>query len=297
MELRHLRYFLAVVDAGGFRAASRPLRVAQPPISRAVRELEDEIGVPLLDRSRTHVAPTRAGVLFAKRARAILAALERARADAARVEVPRAVVRAGHVLPEYLRDARAVAALAAMRRRRKVDVEVTAMLPRHASDALRAQRVDVVFVYLPFERDGAALRVEPVLQDEVVAAVPAASPLARRASVTLAALHKETLVLFPRAAMPERFDEILGHFTRAGLRPRVRTVGPSLREALTKVGAGKGVSIVPRRASEAHRDLAITLCPIADVTTLWTLAAVTADGATPAARELVGALRRRENAR
>ncbi|HVY47234.1 MAG TPA: LysR family substrate-binding domain-containing protein, partial [Minicystis sp.] len=163
-----------------------------------------------------------------------------------------------------------------------------------AFEALRAGRVDAAFVYLPVERDGADLVVEPVLHEDMVAAVPAASPLARAAGVTLELLHRETRVLFPRRAMPERFDEIVGHFARAGLRPRVRTVGPSLYEALSVVAAGKGVSIVPRRASEAHDDLAVALRPVADVAALWTLAAVTLAKPPPGARELVAALRRKE---
>jgi DNA-binding transcriptional LysR family regulator len=293
MDLRLLRYFLAVVDERGFRNAARALHVSQPPLSRAVRELETEIGAPLIDRTGSTVAPTRAGTLLAKRARKILADIERARTDVSRIARPRDVVRVAHVLPEYLLEPAAAQAIAALGRRRNgFALSVTPMLPPRAAAAIMRASIDVGFVFLPFEHGGAALRVEPLLHDDVVAALPIGHRLVTRGAVSLASLARETLVLFPRRAMPERHDEIVGMFRRAGRVPTLRTVGPSLRQALASVASAGGFSVVPRRASAVHSDLDVALRPIAEVATFWTLAAVLRESPSDPTRELVRALRR-----
>ncbi len=292
MDLRQLRYFLAVVDEQGFRAASRALHVSQPPVTRAVHELEAELGVTLVERDKDGARPTRAGKLLVRHARAIVAAIERARVEVTGLGEAQAVVRVGHVLPEYLVEPRASRALALLRR--KATIEVAPVLPRGAGAAIREGAIDLAFVFLPFEHDEEALVVLPVLQDELVAALPAGHALARAARVSLALLAKEPLLLFPRKAMPERHDEILGHFARGGLTPKLATVGPSLREALTQVGAGRGVSLVPRRASEVHADLPVVLRPVQQLSALWTLAAVLRGGDSGPARALVRALQRIE---
>lgn len=290
MDLRQLRYFLAVVDEQGFRAASRALHVSQPPLTRAVHELEQELGTPLLVRGQDGATPTRAGQRLIRHARKILAAVEQARAEVTGLGQPRSTLRVGHVLPEYLRDPATARALAPLRRR--VELTVTPVLPRGVARAVRSGALDLALVFLPFEHEDGPLLALPVLGDELVAALPAAHPLARETHVSLASLAREPMLLFPRRAMPERHDEILGHFKRSELTPHLITVGPSLREALTGVAAGRGVSLVPRRASETHADLAVALRPVRQLSTLWTLAAVIRPDPHPSVLALVHALQR-----
>ncbi|MEZ4450077.1 MAG: LysR family transcriptional regulator [Nannocystaceae bacterium] len=294
MDLRQLRYFLAVVEAQGFRAASRSLHVSQPPLTRAVHELETELGVTLLDRGGGSITPTRAGALLARHARRIFASIERAREEVGALARPEGRIRVAHVLPEYLAEPRAARALAALRRRRHLEIDVAPMLPRAAAAAILAGGLDVAFVFLPLEGDTGSIEVESVLQDELVAAIAGDHPLAASPRVSLVDVARERLVLFPRRAMPERHDEILGHFSRARLRPAVDTVGPSLRAALLRVAEGGGVSVVPRRASAVHVDIDVVLRPIREVATLWTLAAITRPGAAASVQALVRTLRRAE---
>lgn len=290
MDLRQLRYFLAVVDEQGFRAASRALHVSQPPLTRAVHELEEELGVALLARGHEGAEPTPAGKRLVRHARKILAALEQARVDVSAMGRPRDTLRVGHVLPEYLSHPRAARVLASLRRR--VTLEVTPVLPRKAGQAIRSGALDLALVFLPFEHDEGPLIALPVLTDELVAAVPAGHALAQETRVSLADLAAERLVLFPRRAMPERHDEILGHFARGRLMPQIETVGPSLREALSQVAAGRGISLVPRRASEAHADLAVALRPVRQLSAAWTLAAVVRPDPPQQVLAVIRALRR-----
>src|SRR3954470_14471877 len=97
IELRHLRYFLAVIDELHFGRAAERLHMAQPPLSRAVRQLEDELGVKLLNRTSRVVTPTEAGLVFAEEARKVLGGFELAVAEAHRAGGPSRLLRLGAV--------------------------------------------------------------------------------------------------------------------------------------------------------------------------------------------------------
>jgi LysR family transcriptional regulator, benzoate and cis,cis-muconate-responsive activator of ben and cat genes len=284
VDLRQLRYFVAVVDHGGFRNAARALHVSQPPLSRAVRDLEAELDATLVDR-RGAGLPTRAGAVLLRHARKILDAIEAARTE---VSASSRSLRVGHVLPEYCSDPSFRSAAESLE---GVEVKVTPILPGRVPRALAAGVIDVAFVFLPFEHVGSDLVVEPVGQDALVAAVRSADPLGTARRLTLREMAQQPLILFPRRAMPERYDEILGHFRRAGRVPRLVGVGPHLREALERVARGDGVTLVPERASRVHAIAGVALRPLADLTALWTLAAVRQPENAVAAR-LLAALRR-----
>lgn len=292
MDLRHLRYLLAVVDHGGFRNAARVLHVSQPPITRAIRELEQEVGAALLHRRGAGIETTEAGALLVAHARRVVAALARAEQEVRELVALTGPVRVGHVLPAYFDDPALARVISRLRARGKIALEITAMLPATAARALAAGSIDVAFVFLPFEFAGVDARVEPILHDRVVAAVPSSHPLARAQRVSLAMVARETLMMFPRKAMPERFDDIMGHFARARLRPRVVTGPPSLRAALDRVAKGDGVAIVPERVSRATVDAGVMLRPIADLAASWTLAAIACDRSRRATAGLVAALQR-----
>jgi len=279
-----------VLEHGGFRAAAQALRVSQPPLSRALAELEDDLGVRLVERDRTAVRPTHAGTRFARDCTKLLAALDDACRRASQLPTPRTTVRLGHVLPEYLAGD-VERRLRALRERSSIAVAVTPILPRQLGDLLRRRELDLGVVFLPFEGDAGDIVIAPLGHDAMIAAVPAGLAAARRGAVSLASLARHAVVLFPRRAMPERHDEVLGHFHRAGHAPRVITVGPSLRAALERVAAGDGVSLVPARAAAAHADLAVALRPVREITTVWTLAVVHRARPERAVLDVIAALR------
>src|SRR5512132_1230001 len=154
MELRHLRYFLAVAEELHFGRAAARVRIAQPPLSQQIRQLEQELGITLFNRTKRRVELTPAGRAFLEHARQILAETERAKRVAQRAgrgEIGRLAI--GFVasadldlLPRVLRVWRA--------RFPDVDVELHALLTAAQAEALRHGRVDVGFVRLPMDETG-----------------------------------------------------------------------------------------------------------------------------------------------
>jgi DNA-binding transcriptional LysR family regulator len=262
MELWQLRYFLAVAEELGFHGAARRLRVSQPPVSRAVRGLEEELGAPLFERTRRGVSLTPAGRVLDRHARELLSAAERAaaevrrlqRGEAGRLRVAFEGAIATAVLP------RAVAAF----RELHPDVELVLLeipTPRQA-EALAAHEVELAFggrgasVAAPAVAKG--LRVLRTVRQPLVAAVPRAHALARRRAVAPADLAGLPLV----AASPHAFcalhDRVAAIFRDAnGAEPRAVVDVNETDLALRLVGAGLGFAVVPAGAAEpGRRDVA-----------------------------------------
>lgn len=270
MEIRHLRYFLAVAEELHFGRAARRLRIAQPPLSRQIRDLEDEMAVQLFRRDRRGVALTPAGTSFLGDVRGILGSLDRAvdqaqRAD--RGEVGSIMV--GYVssvaysgLPEVLRAFRL--------RYPEVSIGLHEMPPAAQVKALRDGEIDVGFVRAPMEES--SLDSEVVRREPLVAALPAAHPLAASKRIDLASLAGEPFILFPRWRGPGFFDYIVGLCRAAGFSPRIAYEAAQL-DILSLVAGGMGVSIVPssiravRRAGIAFRPIVGN--PSADLLVAW----------------------------
>jgi DNA-binding transcriptional LysR family regulator len=240
MELRHLRYFLAVAEEGHFGRAARRLRIAQPPLSRQMQALEDELGLSLFDRKRRVLTP--AGEAFLESApgvfealdRAVMSARRAARGETGRIRVgfPSAIAISG--LAEVLRAFRA--------RSPGVEVALSEMPPQHQIDALKAGRLDVGFLRAPL--DDAALRAERVSTEELVVAMPRDHALTAHKRIPLSALAREPFVSFPRARGPAFFDHLMRLCHEAGFTPRIVQEATQL-DIVNLVAAGFGVAIVP----------------------------------------------------
>jgi DNA-binding transcriptional LysR family regulator len=273
VELHHLRYFVAVADALSYRRAAEVLHVTQPALTRAVQQLEAELGVALLARSRVQVSLTKAGTKALTRARAILDKVERLGqglgGEAAET------LRVGHVLPEYFQAGPLLPRLRAfLARHPGASLDVRPLLHRAMLRELIAGRLDAGFAWLPIEGVPRELRVDVVLLDEPLVALPPGHRRASADAIALRVLRGERFVLFPRAAMPERYDEIVTMVERAGFTPNVVQETPSLRRVLEAVGQGAGVSVVPRIAATLHRMNGFTLHPIEGVQARWSLALI-----------------------
>jgi len=259
MELRHLRYFVAVAEELHFGRAAARLHIAQPPLSQQIRQLEGELGVVLFTRTRRHVELTPAGRAFLDEARGVLAGAEQAVRTAQRASrgeigqlaigfVPSADL---DILPRVLRVWKA----------RFPDVEITlhSLLSGAQVEALHAGRIQVGFVRLPVDESG--LVVERIQREPLVAALSRGHRLARSARVRLADLAGDTMVLFTRDIAPGYYDVFIGACRRAGFTPRVLHPG-SMQTNLGLVSAGLGVALMPasirnlRRAGVVYRPLA-----------------------------------------
>ncbi|MBK6411677.1 LysR family transcriptional regulator [Sphingopyxis sp.] len=253
MELRHLRYFMAVATERSFTRAAEVLHISQPPLSRQIRELETEIGSPLFVRNTRNVSMTEAGRLFHDQAAQILARVDELKHMMARfadAERRRFVI--GCVgstiygtLPMQFRRFRAEFP--------ELDVELSEMTTLEQIAALKAGRIDVGFGRLNF--DDPAIRFEVLMRERLIVALPMNHALALRTdAIDIEALAAEPLILYPRMPRPSYADQILRIFNERGFRPKIVHEVRELQTALGLVAADAGVCIVPSAMHRLQRD-------------------------------------------
>ncbi|MES0874962.1 LysR family transcriptional regulator [Sinimarinibacterium thermocellulolyticum] len=254
MELRHLRYFVAVAETRHFTRAARALGIGQPPLSQQIQALERELGTPLFLRKPRAVTLTAAGEALLVDARRILRDAERAaehvrrvaRGESGRLRVGMINSAPFHpLIPRVIREYRRTYPQVAL----TLDEGPTPTL----AAAVRDDVLDVAFVrpLLDSEPD---LASEVVADEDMVVALPSGHPLARRAVVPLLALSIEPFVLFPRAVGAGLHDEILGACRAAGFSPRIVQEASQVTSIVNLVAAGLGVSIVPASMQQIHGD-------------------------------------------
>ena len=252
MELRQLRHYVVLAEELHFRRAAARLHISQPPLSKQIAALEQELGCQLLERTRRRVALTPAGEAFLRDTRAVLAELDVAVSTARALDAGLAgVLRIGFVGSALLSIVPA-AVHAFSDGRPNVEVELSERSTVDALRLLRSGTIDVALVRPPMEPD-AALRTELVLRERTIAAVPAGHPLARLRRIPLRRLASEPLVLFPRVQAPGFHDLLIGELAATGSSPRVAQYAPEMTTIVGLVAAGIGVSPVP--ASVAHLGL------------------------------------------
>jgi len=286
MELRHLRYFVAVAEERHFGRAAKRLHIAQPPLSRQIQMLESELGFVLFERT-PKVELTAAGAVLLERTRQVFEAIDLAVHEARRAskgETGRVVVGypsslAYSGLTELLRSYRA--------RFPAVEVALREMPPQHQIDALKRGSIDVGFVRGRFEEP--AITAECVRREPLVVALPAEHPQAKRARVRLTHLAHDPFVLFPRDRGPAFFDQIVAMCRDAGFTPRITQEAPQL-DLVSLVAAGFGVSIVPaslrRLAREGLVMRPLVGAPVSELFVAWR-----AGEPSPAVHELVAIAR------
>jgi DNA-binding transcriptional LysR family regulator len=249
VELRQLRYFVAVAEELHFRRAAARLHISQPPLSQQIAALEDEIGCRLLERTRRRVELTPAGEAFLRDARATLAELDVAVSTARAIDAGQeGVLRVGFVGSALLSI---VPSTVQRFRRARPGVEIE-LRERSTVEQLRAVStglVDVGLVRSPIETDE-SLHTEVVMRERTVAALPEGHPLARLRRVPLRRLASQPLVLFPRRQAPGYHDLLIGRLAATGSTPHVAQYAPEMMTIIGLVAAGIGVSPVP--ASVAH---------------------------------------------
>ncbi len=218
MELYHFRYFVAVAEELSFTRAARRLQMAQPPLSRQIRALENEIGTQLFERRSGRVFLTEAGRRFLDAARLVL---EQA---AAAVDVARqsksgevGTVRLG--LGKGLGDGVSLVINQHMRLFPNIEVDVRDILSGYQCEALAARKIDVGFMHGP--ANSLEVSSEALFKEGLCVVLARTNPLARREYLRLADLREETLLLIDRAMSPRFHDLALTLYRNAGLRPRI----------------------------------------------------------------------------
>jgi DNA-binding transcriptional LysR family regulator len=288
MELRQLRYFVAVAEELHFRRAAARLHMSQPPLSNQLRMLEEELGCPLMLRSRRRVELTPAGEAFLADARALLGDLSEAVETARRIHSGRAgrlrISFAGSallsVVPDVVKRYRAA----------RPDVELQ-LRERSTEEQLRDLRAGAIDVgLLPLPVDAPDLRAEVLLRERAVAALPAAHPLAALKRVPLHRLAAEPLVLFPRSQAPGLHDRLLSSLTGSDGPPVVAQYAPETQTIVGLVAAEIGVSLV--QASVQRLALpGVTYRPVVGAPTIELAALLQPGGESRPARDFVNLAR------
>jgi len=251
VELRHLRYFVAVAEELHFGRAARRLHIAQPPLSQQIRRLEHDLGVSLLHRTSRRVELTDAGRAFLAEARLTLAQAQRAM-QVASLAAAGAV---GQLIIGHMGSAElnVFPRLLPAFRKRYPAVELAFQLlgATEQFEALHDGEIHVGFLRLP--ANDRSLTVRPIVREPLVAVLPDHHPLARRRSLALRALRGERFVLFPRPHAPGYYDALVAICRQAGLEPTIVRETSRLHTALSLVATGRGVSLMPKCVGRLRR--------------------------------------------
>jgi DNA-binding transcriptional LysR family regulator len=245
MELRHLRYFVAVAETENVTRAAASLHVAQPAVSRQIRDLEEELGVALLERSAKAVRLTEPGRLFLAEARAVLQ-----RADEA-VAAVRAVAdgSTGEIHVGYA-PSLTVEILPRALRRFQADLPgVRVALHDFSSEemvaGLRDGRLHLALMVKPADEQLRDLRFHELARYPMCVAVAPSHSFAERASLTLASVAPEPLVGYSRNDYPEYHESLAALFSSTGRSPRLVEEHDSVTSLIAAVEAGRGIALVP----------------------------------------------------
>lgn len=252
MELRHLRYFQAVASELSFSRAAQRLHMAQPPLSRQIRQLEEELGAELIDRAARPLQLTPAGRFFFDQSVHLLERVEEVCEATRRIAAgKRAWFGIGFVpsmlyglLPDLIRRFRAAA--------QDVELGLLELTTVQQAEALKAGRIDVGIGRLALVDD--EITCEAILEEPLVAALPVRHRLLSAQRLSLRRLATEPLVLYPAGPRPNHADEVLQLFRARGLTPTVAMEVNEMQTAIGLVAAGVGVTLVPASVQRLHRD-------------------------------------------
>ncbi len=245
MELRQLRYFVAVARELNFTRAAQKVHVAQPALSRQIRQLEDEIGVQLFERDSHGVRLTKAGSAFLDEAQALLDQSAKAiRAAQAGGNAELHQLNVGYVWGLFHSYVPGV--IAEFRRKHpETGVNLFDYTATQQADALKHERLDAGFIGFAHEADEAGLEKRKVGSCTFVAALPKNHPASRAKKLSLIDLANESFFLISEQSYPGASQFVMNSFQRAGFRPKILQAAERGHTILSLVAGGCGVALVP----------------------------------------------------
>lgn len=252
MELRHLRYFVAVAEEKNFTRASEKLFIAQPPLSRQIQQLEEELGVTLFVRNSRPLKLTEAGHFFYEHAKQVLTRTGELKAMTQRVGNINRILNVGFVastlygkLPKIIRRYRA--------QFNSIELRMYEMTTMEQLIALKDGKIDIGFGRVRHE--DANIRRIILREEKLIAAVPYEHQLSKsNKPINLKDLADENLIVFPKNPRPSFADQVLNGFRERDVHPKKIIEVRELQIAIGLVAAGEGVSIVPFSLQGMKRD-------------------------------------------
>ena len=243
MELRHLRYFVAVAELLHFGRAARRLDIAQPPLSRRIRDLEAELGVRLFERTKRRVELTRAGSAFLADVRPLLGQIERAVQRARRVDRGEAgELSIGRVAAaDFTKFSSMVRTF--HEHHPEIALDIKDLTTPEQVTALQEHRLDIGFLRAPVKHPW--LASEKLLSEDIILALPRGHHLTAHQRVSVPLIATEANVFLSRSRAPTLSDLVLNVYQRAGVTPTMSHEVEHPEALLGYVAAGLGVALVP----------------------------------------------------
>ncbi len=243
IELRHLRYFIAVAEELHFGRAAERLHMAQPPLSQQIKQLEDLLGFKLFERTKRSVQLTEAGQGFLAESYRLFRQLEQAietgrqvsRGEKGQLVIGFVSSAAYNVLPEILRRFRSLVP--------DVRLELHELPTNEQVEWLQEGKIDVGFLRPPIENS--SLNLITIVREPMVVALPEQHPLGHKPKIALSSLANDAFVLFPRPLSPQAYDQIISLCQQAGFSPNVVQEAMQMQTIVSLVAGGIGVAIVP----------------------------------------------------
>ena len=272
MELRQLRYLVALADERHFTRAAEREHVAQPALSQQIRRLEEETGLALVERTTRQVTITEAGAMLVGRARRILAELDAAQSELQGLRG----IQTGKVTVGTLHTMGPVdvsLALAIFHEQHPgIELTVREQSSEELAEMLRIDELDLAFLSVTERIESHGLGLHQLVSEELVAVLPANHPLAGRAAVRMRELTNEQFISYREGSRLRELLEAAGH--EAGFVPQVKLESNESQRIRRLVARGMGVAILPRSDAEGPGD-EIAVLPLTepalrrDITLAW----------------------------
>ncbi|MFN6572223.1 LysR family transcriptional regulator [Nostoc minutum NIES-26] len=273
MELRHLRYFIAVAEELHFSKAAERLHIAQPPLSQQIQQLEAELGVELFHRkTKRQVQLTQAGQVFLQETYQLLAHLEKAieltqrmgRGEKGQLRVGFTSLVTYNLLPQILRKFR--------EKYPEVELVLQELTTTQQEQALQNRHIHVGFAHPPLEDN--TLNQECIQQEPLVVALPETHPLTQQERIPMRSLADEFFIMFPRHLGPGLYDQIVSLCQQGNFSPKITQEAIQMQTIIGLVSAGMGIAIVPSSLQNLQRSGVIyrpieEKTPLIETTIVW----------------------------
>lgn len=251
MELRHLRYFMAVAEELHFGKAAAKLHIAQPPLSQQIQQLETELGFKLFERTKRQVNLTEAGDAFLRETQQIFQQLEKAisigkkisRGEKGELSIAFVSSAAYSIIPSILRNFRTLVP--------EVKLQLKELTTKEQLQWLLEERLDIGFVRPPVNKS--ELNSQIILWETLVVALPENHYLVDRKNISCYSLEEESFILFPRNLAPELYDRVIALCQQANFCPQVVQEARQIQTIVSLVSAEIGIAIVPESIQNLQR--------------------------------------------